>query len=175
MRLANELAALAMETEGVELGTNVAIGPLYDPIRLAEDCAVLDHLCGGRLTLGLGLGYRDEEFEGLGTTRKARVARLERCVATLRQAWRGEPVSDANVIVTPAPLRVGGPPILLGGIAEPGVRRARRIADGWIAGLLTETDHAMGRVGAATAFGRAGAAGSRRDDLPTVDGLPLPA
>jgi alkanesulfonate monooxygenase SsuD/methylene tetrahydromethanopterin reductase-like flavin-dependent oxidoreductase (luciferase family) len=139
------LTALARETDRVTLSTNVAIGPLYHPIRLAEDCAVIDHLSGGRLMLGLGLGYRDVEFAALGFRRTDRARRLEESVGILRRAWGGEQI--ANVRVTPPPSRPGGPPVLIGAFAEAGIRRAARIADGWIAPELAKVAHLEKRYG----------------------------
>nr|WP_238586323.1 LLM class flavin-dependent oxidoreductase [Rhodococcus rhodochrous] len=132
------MGALARETTAVDLATNVAIGPLYDPLRLAEDVAVVDQLSGGRVILGLGLGYRPEEFAALGVDRSRRGRILETTVCTLRAAWSGEAVvTDGRtghaVPVRPLPAQTGGPPILLGAFASRGVRRAARIADGWIA------------------------------------------
>lgn len=130
------LAAVARETDTVRLSTNVACGPLYDPVRLAEDCAVIDQLSGGRLMVGLGLGYRQIEFDGLGRSRRDRAASIEQMVPFLRRAWKGDSVhtpSGAPVRLRPLPRQGGGPPILLGAFVEKGVRRAARLADGWIA------------------------------------------
>lgn len=146
------LAALARETERVTLATNIAIGPLYDPIRLAEDCAVIDHLSGGRLMLGLGLGYRDVEFEGLGLRRADRARRLEQCLETLRSAWQGDALEarlpdGSPVRVTPPPTGPEGPPVLVGAFAEAGIRRAARMASGWIAPELAKVSHLERRFG----------------------------
>jgi alkanesulfonate monooxygenase SsuD/methylene tetrahydromethanopterin reductase-like flavin-dependent oxidoreductase (luciferase family) len=128
------LAAAASVTERVGLGAGVILAPFHDPIRLAEDGAVVDLLSGGRLLMGLGLGWVEEEFAGFGLNIRERVRRTEDVVATLRAAW--DPagvVGDAGVIVTPKPYRPGGPPILLGGAVEAAVRRAAALADGFIA------------------------------------------
>src|SRR6266511_944255 len=85
------LGALAQETERVTLSTNVALAPMYSPLRLAEDCAVIDHLSRGRFMLGLGLGYREVEFRGLGVPRETRGARTEHVLRVLKQAWCGTP------------------------------------------------------------------------------------
>ncbi|MGE0305824.1 MAG: LLM class flavin-dependent oxidoreductase [Acidimicrobiia bacterium] len=144
------LGALAAETERIKLSTNVALAPMYQPLRLAEDCAVLDHLSDGRFMIGLGLGYRHVEFAGLGVDRSQRGAQTEEVLTVLKQAWSGKPVttgSDATeVIVTPPPLTPGGPAVLVGALAEVGVRRARTLADGWIAPLLSKVSHAEKRV-----------------------------
>ena len=80
-------AAMSAVTERVEIGTALLLAPLYEPVRLAEDAATVDLLSGGRLVLGLGQGWREEEFEALRVPLRARHRRLEDAVATLRQAW----------------------------------------------------------------------------------------
>ncbi len=132
-------AAIAALTQRIAIGTGLLLAPLFEPIRLAEDAAVVDLISRGRLVLGLGLGWRDEEFEVLGVPLRERVGRLEDTIAVLRQAWAGEPVTGGPVVgypapyVTPGPSRPGGPPIWLGAISEPAVRRAGRMADGFMA------------------------------------------
>jgi alkanesulfonate monooxygenase SsuD/methylene tetrahydromethanopterin reductase-like flavin-dependent oxidoreductase (luciferase family) len=131
-------AAIAARTSRVEIGTAVLLAPLYEPVRLAEDAAVVDLLAEGRLILGLGLGWRHEEFEALGVPITERVARMEDTIATLRQAWSGVPVvggdtiSYPSVSVTPTPARPGGPPIWIGAGEKVAVRRAGRIGDGYL-------------------------------------------
>jgi len=128
-------AAIAARTTRVEIGTGLLLIPLHDPIRVAEDVATVDLLSRGRLILGLGLGWRAEEFDGFGVSLGERARRLEHAVEVLRGAGAGEPVegNGADVIVTPRPGRVGGPPIWIGAGVERAVRRAGRIADGFIA------------------------------------------
>jgi len=132
-------AAIAARTDRIGVGTGLLLAPLYEPIRLAEDATVVDLISGGRLTLGLGLGWREEEFEVLGVPLRERARRLEDCVAVLRQAWEGTPVTGGSLVsypgtyVTPAPARRAGAPIWIGALTEPAVRRAGRIGDGFIA------------------------------------------
>ncbi|MGZ4126140.1 MAG: LLM class flavin-dependent oxidoreductase [Actinomycetota bacterium] len=136
-------AAIAARTERVEIGTALLLAPLYEPLRLAEDAAVVDLVSRARLILGLGLGWRAEEFDALGVPLRERVARLEGTIAALRQAWSGElvvgdgDVSYPDVPVTPRPARPGGPPVWIGALTEPAVRRAGRIADGFMATEVT--------------------------------------
>ncbi|MGE0308359.1 MAG: LLM class flavin-dependent oxidoreductase [Acidimicrobiia bacterium] len=130
------LGAIAQATERVRIGTNIALAPLYHPVRLAEDVAAVDLLSGGRAVLGIGLGYRPEEFNILGVPRSERSARLTSAILTLRAAWSGEPITTSGsepVRVTPPPLQEPGVPIWVGAFAEVGVRRARRLGDGFIA------------------------------------------
>jgi alkanesulfonate monooxygenase SsuD/methylene tetrahydromethanopterin reductase-like flavin-dependent oxidoreductase (luciferase family) len=140
------LGALAMATQRVHLGTNVALAPLFQPVRLAEEAAFLDQLCQGRLILGLGLGYRPEEFAAFGFNVEPaeRVARMLACLDVLRSAWSGDVVPIGAgvqaVPVRPLPWTRGGPPIWLGAWVEAGVRRARRIGDGYIAPIGTVKD-----------------------------------
>jgi probable F420-dependent oxidoreductase len=133
------LAAFAAATDTIRLGTGVVLTPLHDPIRLAEDAAIVDQLSGGRLTLGLGIAWREEEFRMFGIPMDERLARTVDTVGILRRAWTGERFSfDGKVFhyedvrVTPPAAQPGGPPILLGGYVEAAMRRAGSIGDGHI-------------------------------------------
>ena len=134
------LAAIAERTERVTVGTDILLASMWDPVRFAEEAAVVDQLSGGRLILGLGTGYRDVEFEGLGLRRRQRVPRLLECIRVLRQTATEGGASgiglldgDELVPMSPVPLQAGGPPVWIGGFVEPAVRRAGRHADGYIA------------------------------------------
>ncbi len=133
------LAAFAAATERITLGTGVVLTPLHDPLRLAEDTAVVDQLSGGRLILGLGIGWREEEFRMFGVPLAERVQRTSETVEILRRAWTGRRFSFEGrsfrydrVRVTPPAAQPGGPRIFLGGYAERAVRRAGRLGDGYI-------------------------------------------
>ena len=134
------LAAMAAETDDIELGPCIALGPLYEPIRLAEDSATVDLLSEGRLTLGLAIGSNPREFDVFGVPREERADRLADLVSFLRGAWsEGELGYDSafhdvptDVSITPKPVDESVP-IMLGGAAKPAVRRAARTAEGWCA------------------------------------------
>lgn len=131
------LAALAPATSHLELGTGLVLAPLQHPLHLAEDAVVVDRLSGGRLILGLGLGYAEHEYRAFGVDPASRGARLSALVAALRDAWTGKPFSApslglSGVRVTPTPTRPI--PIWLGGYAATAVARAGRIADGHLVG-----------------------------------------
>lgn len=133
------LAAFAAATERIALGTGVVLTPFHDPLRLAEDTAVVDQISGGRLILGLGIGWREEEFRMLGVPRAERVQRTTETTEILRRAWTGHRFSFEGrsfrydrVRVTPPAAQPGGPRIFLGGYAERAVRRAGRLGDGYI-------------------------------------------
>ena len=133
------LAAIATATERVRLGTGVMLTPFHHPLRLAEDAAVVDQISGGRLMLGLGLGWREEEFRMFDVPVGERVRRTNETVEILRKSWTGDRFShDGRVFrfddvkVTPLPAQRPGPPIYLGGFVEDAVRRAGRMGDGYI-------------------------------------------
>lgn len=133
------LAAFAAATDHIKLGTGVMLTPFHNPLRLAEDAATVDLISGGRLILGLGLGWREEEFRMFGVPFKERVRRTVETIEVLRLAWSGERfsyegkvLSFDRVKVTPPPFQRPGPPIWLGGSVEPAIRRAGRLADGYI-------------------------------------------
>jgi alkanesulfonate monooxygenase SsuD/methylene tetrahydromethanopterin reductase-like flavin-dependent oxidoreductase (luciferase family) len=141
-------AAIAARTTRVAVGTALVLAPFYDPLRLAEDAATVDLIAGGRFVLGLGLGWRAEEFEALGVRLSERARRLEDAVAVLRQAWSGGLVTGTpsrpygGVAVTPAPAASSGPPIWIGAFVERAVRRAGRISDGFMATEVTPSSFA---------------------------------
>ena len=133
------LAAMAAATDRIRLGTGVLLTPFHHPLRLAEDAATVDLISGGRLVVGLGLAWREEEFRMFGLSLSDRVRRTVETIALLRKAWTGRRFSHQGkafrfdrVLVTPTPAQPGGPPIWLGGVAEPAVRRAGCLADGYI-------------------------------------------
>ncbi|HEX6930557.1 MAG TPA: LLM class flavin-dependent oxidoreductase [Streptosporangiaceae bacterium] len=127
-------AAIAARTSRIQVGTALVLAPLYHPIRLAEDAAVVDLISDGRLILGLGQGWLDWEFEALGVPLARRAASLREAIETCRQAWGNGLLDTAGVAVLPKPPRPGGPPIWVGAESEPAIRRAAALADGWIAG-----------------------------------------
>jgi alkanesulfonate monooxygenase SsuD/methylene tetrahydromethanopterin reductase-like flavin-dependent oxidoreductase (luciferase family) len=137
-------AAIAARTSRIDIGTGLLLAPLYDPLRIAEDAAVVDAISGGRFLLGLGQGWLGWEFEAFGKSLSERGRALERAVEVCRQAWGSGLVEPAGVAVTPKPDRPGGPPIWIGGGSNRALRRAARIADGWLAGEPGIEDFAAG-------------------------------
>jgi alkanesulfonate monooxygenase SsuD/methylene tetrahydromethanopterin reductase-like flavin-dependent oxidoreductase (luciferase family) len=132
-------AAVAARTSRVTIGTAVLLLPLHDPIRVAEDAAVVDIVSNGRLRLGLGLGYKLEEFEAFGVDRRHRPSLLEEGIEIIRGAWGDGPFSHdgrhrnfVDLDVTPKPVQRPGPQIWLAGRATVPVRRAATVGDGLI-------------------------------------------
>ncbi len=126
------LAAAAAVTERARLVTSVLVLPIRNEVQVAKEAAVIDRISGGRLDLGLGIGNRPDDYEALGADWARRGPRLRRQVARMREVWAESRRSDAGTgILGPAPLQEPGIPILLGGGAEPAVRRAIEVGDGF--------------------------------------------
>lgn len=127
-------AAVAARTSRLFINLGALIVPLHDPLRLAEDLAVLDLLSGGRLIITIGAGYVESEFEMFGKELRERGRAVERTVEILKAAWTGEPfeLDGRTVRVTPRPYQDPRPTIFLGGQSRAAARRAARIADGYL-------------------------------------------
>jgi alkanesulfonate monooxygenase SsuD/methylene tetrahydromethanopterin reductase-like flavin-dependent oxidoreductase (luciferase family) len=127
-------AAMAARTRQIRINIAAIIAPFHDPLRLAEDLAVVDLISDGRLDVVIANGYVPDEFEMFGVPIEQRVKRTVETVRTLKDAWTGEPFEfrGRTVRVTPTPHQPGGPRISLGGSTEGAARRAARIADGFI-------------------------------------------
>jgi alkanesulfonate monooxygenase SsuD/methylene tetrahydromethanopterin reductase-like flavin-dependent oxidoreductase (luciferase family) len=141
-----QLAQAAVVSRRLLLGTNVYLLPLRHPGPVAKQIASLDHLCGGRLIFGVGVGGEfPQEFAVAGVPLNERGARLSAAIPLLRQLWSGAPVSHASrhfgefseVAMQPPARQAGGPPIWCGGRADAALIRTGRLADGYMSYVVT--------------------------------------
>ena len=110
------LAAVAARTRRIRLGTSSYLLPIRHALQVAEEVAVLDRLSGGRVTLGIGRGFRSEMFEAFGVPSREKRDRFSACVEAMVRAWRGEPVTvggadAAPVVLSPLPVQQPHPPL----------------------------------------------------------------
>jgi probable F420-dependent oxidoreductase len=131
---------IGARTKRIRVGTCVLLLPLHHPVQVAEDCAIVDLATKGRLTLSVGVGYQAADFDAFGVPISERGTRTDEGVEILRRAFSGKPFSFEgkhfnlkDVIVSPAPHQPNGPPIWIAAWTPAGLRRAGRLADGWIA------------------------------------------
>ncbi len=136
------LAAMAARTKRVKVGSFVILGPFYHPLRLAEDAALIDVISGGRLRLGIGVGYRQEEFDIFQIPRKERLGRTLETIEILKRAWTGDRFdfegkyfSFKGARVLPKPLSNRGPEILWGGMAPESITRSAKLDLGFACNL----------------------------------------
>ncbi len=134
------LAFVAAAAPTLHLGTCILIVPQRNPLILAKELATLDQLSGGRVELGLGVGWMKEEFDALGVDWARRGARNDEYIAAMRELWsgphaeyHGEFVDFPPVTCSPRPVN-GSIPVLVGGDTEAAIQRAARIADGYFPG-----------------------------------------
>ena len=153
------LGALAAWTRRVRLVTTVVVPQLHDPVMLAKGLATGDMLSGGRLTVGLGVGGREEDYRAVSADIAGQTMRgMAERVATMKRIWAGEKVTESVVPVGPRPVQAGGPQLLVGTIGEKTIRSAADWAHG-LAGITLDLD--LGRQAelfdvARTAWARAG-------------------
>jgi len=132
------LAYVAAHTSSIRLATGIIILPQRNPVVLAKELASVDVVSGGRLIFGVGAGYIPAEFEALGAPFEKRGERTEEYIEAIRALWTqdkpsfaGPSVSFADINAFPRPLQSPHPPIVLGGMSPPALRRAARCGDGW--------------------------------------------
>lgn len=131
------LAWLAGQSSALLLGTGVVVAPLHDPAQLAKRAAIVDVLSGGRLLLGVGIGWQREEYAALGVPFADRGGRLEDYIRAIRTLWGDEPssyqgryVQYDGIFCRPRP-HAGSIPVIFGGNDPRAVQRAGRLGDGW--------------------------------------------
>jgi probable F420-dependent oxidoreductase len=164
IRLLNPLLALtfvAAHTRTIRLGTGVLLLPQHQPLILAKELATLDVLSGGRLMIGIGVGWSEEEYQALGVPFRERGARADEYLAAMRAIWseekpayHGQFVSFQGVQAYPHPVQQPTPPIITGGRAPAVIRRTIEQANGWYgfaldldetANILAQLREAAGR------------------------------
>ncbi len=131
------LARLAPETGSMRLKTSVLLLPILNPVETAENIATLDHICHGRLDVGVAIGYREKELEAVGLSRKDRAPKLEESLALMKQLWSGKEVTFDGAYTRLNAGRMGftpyqtpHPPLEMGAQSEGATRRAARLTDG---------------------------------------------
>jgi len=134
------LGALAAWTDRVPLITTVVVPQLHDPVLLAKSLATGDMLCGGRLTVGIGVGGRHEDYLAVGVDPSTQTMReMARRVEIMKRVWAGEKITESVVPVGPATVNEGGPRLLVGTIGPKTLRSAAPWADG-LAGITLDLD-----------------------------------
>jgi len=134
------LAGFATRTSRLTLGTDILVAAFHNPVRLAEDAAVLDVMSGGRFTLGIAIGYKPDEFSLYGVELEKRGARFEEQLAIIKGLWTQERISFKGAYYTvdgrlePKPVTKPHPPMWIGGWGDITLRRAATLADNWIPG-----------------------------------------
>ena len=146
------LTAIAAATEKIRLGTGICLVPEHNPVVLAKVVATLDWLSNGRVALGVGIGWLEEEFQALGIPWERRAARTRECIEAMRKLW-GDPISAYSgefvkfegVRSNPKPVRGAALPILFGGESGPALRRVAEYGNGWY-GFNLLPDEAAAKV-----------------------------
>ncbi len=154
------LAYVAARTERIKLATGILIVPQRNPVVAAKQIATIDHMSGGRMLLGIGVGWMEEEFNAIGADFPGRGARTDEYIAAMRELWtsetpsfHGETINFEEAYCLPRPVQPSIP-IIVGGHSKPAARRAGRLGDGFfpargapeeLISLARETAAAAGR------------------------------
>lgn len=172
------LAFLAAVTERPMLETGVLVLPQRQPLLVAKEAATIDVLSGGRLRLGVGVGWQGPEYGAMGVPFNQRGSRMVEALQVIKEAWtqdhlnhKGRYYQIEDVGMAPKPLQRPHPPIIFGGTAVPALERAGRLADGWVAGPGTPVE----RFGQSREVVLAAArAAGRESDLRIFEGSMFP-
>ena len=145
----NLLTFVAAKTTKIRLGTGVFLLPQRNPVYAAKEASTLDVLSGGRLDLGIGVGWLREEMEAVDARFEERGARCDEYIEVLRRLWTDRVAAFSGryyqlppCVQEPHPVQKPHPPILVGGVSKPAIRRAARLGDGWVAINLTPEEAA---------------------------------
>jgi probable F420-dependent oxidoreductase len=143
------LSYIAAVTSRVTLGTEVLVLPQRQPTLVAKQVSTLDTLSGGRMRLGIGVGWQESEYEALGEDFHTRGERMDEAIRLLRACWSDKPVNFSGKHYTlvsmgmePKPPQGGRLPIWIGGRSEAAYRRVGRLGDGWLAGGIGDVEEA---------------------------------
>jgi probable F420-dependent oxidoreductase len=139
------LAWIAGWTERIGLGTSIVLVPLHNPMHLAKEVATLQELSGGRFTLGVGMGWHEDEYDFMGVEFAGRGRRADEAIRLMRALWNGEhdfdgehwSFHDATAEPQPSPQ----PEIWVGGSSARALRRARELGDVWHPSRGSDADH----------------------------------
>lgn len=157
------LSHVAGQTTTLRLGTGINLLPQSNPLLMAKQVASLDHLSGGRLMLGLGVGWLEEEFRAMGAEFAGRGKRFDDYLAAMKKVWSGEVVEHKSGHLSwsgfksyPLPRQRPHPPIIIGGHSPAALRRVAKLGDGWfafakdaheLAGMIAQMARAAGNAG----------------------------
>jgi alkanesulfonate monooxygenase SsuD/methylene tetrahydromethanopterin reductase-like flavin-dependent oxidoreductase (luciferase family) len=128
------LAAAAAVTERIGLQTNILLAPTRNPVLLAKEAASVHQISNGRLTLGVGVGTRPDDFKAVGLEFKTRGRRFDEDLEVMHRVWRGELVNGAEKPIGPNPVNGDRVPILMGGFSDKAIERTLKWAIGWTVG-----------------------------------------
>lgn len=171
------LSYIAAVTTRIRLGTSVLVLPYHHPMRLAKAAATLDVLCGGRLTLGVGVGVIEQELNAMGSPYAERGTITDESIAIMQALWtqefpshHGRGYSFSGMAFAPKPVQKPHIPLVIGGVTQAAMRRAARVGNGWHPTamppeVLREHIHYLGE--------QAQAAGRQAADIPVSISLPL--
>lgn len=144
------LAAIAVRTTTLRVGTGIFQLPIHNPVRVAEQVATIDQLSGGRVSLGVGLGWWPLEYLVHGSDFRTRGARMEEALEILRLVWTHEHTSFEGrfwsfpeLTVYPRPVQDPHPPLWVAGVADAAVDRAARLGDAWVCGPVQSINRAV--------------------------------
>jgi probable F420-dependent oxidoreductase len=153
------LTTIANATESVRLASNVYVLPLRSPFVTARAAVTLDRVSGGRLSLGVGVGWLQQEYEAMQVEWEGRGRRMDEIIDIMRRLWSEETIEHQGefyhfdpVCFEPKPLQKSGIPVLIGGESRPAMRRAARIGDGWIMTWLGAAEEVAEKVAAMRAL-----------------------
>ena len=143
------LAYMAAVTSRVTLGTEVLVLPQREPTLVAKQVSTLDTLSGGRVRLGIGVGWQESEYEAMGADFHTRGARMDEAIALMRAYW-GDPQVEYSgkhyrvhaMAMEPKPPQGGRLPIWIGGYSDAAFRRVGRLGDGWLASRVSDAENA---------------------------------